>query len=87
MERKRKKEKETRDIYEEEMLREGETRETTDIYDDEQREEMLAEDEITAAESAFMAGREMKLEKQKKKWVEHKDSTSVELAEEEYQED
>jgi hypothetical protein len=33
--------------------------ETEDIYDDKQREEMLDEDEITAAENAFMQGREM----------------------------
>ncbi|MCP8311910.1 MAG: hypothetical protein L6M37_03025 [Candidatus Methylarchaceae archaeon HK02M1] len=87
MERKKKKEKENNNIYEEEMLREGETRETNDIYDDEQREEMLADDEITAAESAFMAGREMNIRKQKKKWMEHEDSISVEMAEEEYHED
>jgi len=29
-----------------------------DIYNDKQREEMLKSDEITAAESAFMAGKE-----------------------------
>jgi hypothetical protein len=33
--------------------------ETEDDYDDKQREEMLDEDEITAAENAFMQGREM----------------------------
>lgn len=32
--------------------------ETMDIYKDEQREEMLKMDEITAAENAFMAGKE-----------------------------
>jgi len=37
--------------------------ETEDIYDDIQREEMLKEDEISAAENAFMQGREMKPEK------------------------
>jgi hypothetical protein len=62
---------------------------TEDIYDDEQREEMLDEDEITAAENAFMQGREMKSEKIKsnKKTGGHKDTISVELAEEEYTED
>jgi hypothetical protein len=59
--------------------------ETEDIYDDKQREEMLDEDEITAAENAFMQGREMKSDK--KKHPTHKDTVSVELAEDEYEED
>jgi hypothetical protein len=59
--------------------------ETEDIYDDKQREEMLDEDEITAAENAFMQGREMKPEKRKSRA--HKDPVSVELAEDEYEED
>jgi len=59
--------------------------ETEDIYDDEQREEMLDEDEITAAENAFIQGREMQPDK--KKHPTHKDAVSVELAEEEYEED
>jgi hypothetical protein len=46
---------------------------------------MLDEDEITAAENAFMQGREMKPEKRKRPT--HKDTVSVELAEEEYEED
>ncbi len=58
---------------------------TEDIYDDEQREEMLDDDEITAAENAFMQGREMQPDK--KKHPAHKDTVSVELAEEEYEED
>jgi hypothetical protein len=37
-----------------------EERETGDIYDDKQRGEMLKTDGITAAENAFMQGREMK---------------------------
>jgi hypothetical protein len=59
--------------------------ETEDIYDDKQREEMLDEDEITAAENAFMQGREMTPDK--KKHPPHKDTVSVELAEDEYEED
>lgn len=59
--------------------------ETEDIYDDKQREEMLDEDEITAAENAFMQGREMTLDKKKR--ATHKDTVSVELAEDEYEED
>ena len=62
--------------------------ETEDIYDEEQREKMLDEDEITAAENAFMEGREMKLKRVKKnKKTPHRDTVSVELAEEEYSED
>jgi hypothetical protein len=60
-------------------------RETGDIYDDEQRGEMLKADGITAAENAFMQGREMKPEKRKRRT--HKDTVSVELAEDEYKED
>jgi hypothetical protein len=61
--------------------------ETEDIYDDEQREQMLDDDEITAAENAFMQGREIKPEKRKTKKLSHDDSVSVELAEDEYSED
>jgi hypothetical protein len=61
--------------------------ETEGIYDDEQRENMLEEDEITAAENAFMQGREITPEKKKTKKTSHDDSVSVELAENEYSED
>jgi len=61
--------------------------ETEDIYDEEQRERMLEEDEITAAENAFMQGRDIKPEKRKTKKVTHDDSVSVELAKEDYSED
>ncbi len=60
-------------------------RETGDIYDDEQRGKMLNADKITAAEDAFMQGREMK--KIKRKRSTHKDTVSVQLAEDEYKED
>ncbi len=60
-------------------------RETGDIYDDEQRGEMLKADGITAAESAFMQGREMTPEKRKRST--HRDTVSVQLAEDEYTED
>jgi len=60
-------------------------RETGDIYDDEQRGEMLKADGITAAENAFMQGREMKPEKRRRPT--HKDTVSVQLAEDEYKED
>lgn len=62
--------------------------ETMDIYKDEQREEMLKMDEITAAENAFMAGREMKVGKKGKDlWLEKKEAKAVELAQKEHQED
>jgi hypothetical protein len=61
--------------------------ETEDIYDAEQREKMLEEDEITAAENAFMQGREITPEKKKTKKTSHDDSVSVKLAENDYSED
>jgi hypothetical protein len=45
----------------------------------------LKADGITAAENAFMRGREMKPEKRKRRT--HKDTVSVQLAEDEYKED
>ena len=60
-------------------------RETGDIYDDKQRGEMLKADGITAAENSFMQGREMTPEK--RKHPTHKDTVSVQLAEDEYKED
>lgn len=60
-------------------------RETGDIYDDDQRGDMLEADGITAAENAFMQGREMTPKKRKRPT--HKDTVSVQLAEEEYEED
>jgi hypothetical protein len=60
-------------------------REDGDIYDDKQREEMLEEDEITAAENAFMQGREATSEKRKRPT--HRDTVSVQLAEYEYKDD
>ena len=67
---------------------EKDAEETEDIYDDEERERMLNEDEITAAENAFMQGREMDPKKIKRtKKYPHDDDVSGELAEEEYTED
>ena len=60
-------------------------RETGDIYNDKQRGEMLEADGITAAENAFMQGREMTPKKIKTST--HKDTVSVDLAAEEYTED
>jgi hypothetical protein len=62
--------------------------ETEDIYNDKQREEMLKEDEITAAENAFMQGREMKTgDRKRRTQTGHRDTVSVELAKNEYEED
>jgi len=60
-----------------------------DIYDEESREEMLEGDEITANEEGFMRGFEGTVEggKKHKKDSEHEDSTSVDLAKEQYTED
>ena len=80
----RTKRKKTKHIDTDDVEQEKE-RETGDIYDDKQREEMLRADGITAAENAFMQGREMKQEKRKLRT--HKDTVSVELAEDEYKED
>lgn len=62
--------------------------ETEDIYDDDQREEMLLDDEITAAEDGFMRGRESSRKNVKRfRRSEHEDSVSVELAEDDYEDD
>lgn len=59
-----------------------------DIYDEKERDVMLDEDEITAAEYAYMQGREMTKKRIKKdKMSNHEDTKSVELAEDEYIDD
>jgi hypothetical protein len=80
----RTKRKNTKHINTDDLEQEKE-RETGDIYDEKQRGEMLKADGITAAENAFMRGREMKPEKRKHRT--HKDTVSVQLAEDEYKED
>ena len=63
--------------------------EPEDIYDEESREEMVENDEITAAEEGFMRGWEGTVEggKKHKKDSDHNDTTSVELVKEQYNED
>ena len=64
--------------------------ETDDPYDTEERENMLDEDEITAAEEGFMKGREQEPPSKKqtrKNAVSHDDTVSVELAKEDSEED
>jgi hypothetical protein len=76
-----------------EGLIDAEESKTDDIYEDEQRDEMLEDDEITAAEDGFMRGRDMamkEMEGERKKGhkpIIHGDSTSVSLNEEQYEED
>ncbi|MCE5297267.1 MAG: hypothetical protein LLG16_09240 [Euryarchaeota archaeon] len=59
------------------------------IYDDDARQEMLEDDQITASEEGFMRGWEGTVEggKKHKKDSDHKDTASVELDKEQYQED
>ncbi len=64
--------------------------ETDDPYDTEERETMLDNDEITAAEEGFMKGREQEPPSKKetrKNAQSHDDSISVELAKEDSEED
>ncbi len=64
--------------------------ETEDIYETEERETMVDEDEITAAEAGFMEGREQEPPSKKetrKNAVSHDDSISVELAKEDREDD
>jgi hypothetical protein len=64
--------------------------ETEDIYDSKEREEMLDDDEITAAENGFMDGQEQaEINKKatRKNAVSHDDSVSVELAKEDSEDD
>ncbi len=64
--------------------------ETEDIYQTGVRERMEDEDEITAAEGAFMEGREQEPPSKKetrKNAISHDDSISVELAKEDSEDD
>jgi len=64
--------------------------ETDDLYDTDERETMLDEDEITAAEEGFMKGREQEAPSKKetsKKSVGHADTIPVELAKEDSEDD
>jgi flagellar motor switch/type III secretory pathway protein FliN len=68
----------------------GTEEETEDIYNSKQREQMLDDDEITAAEEGFMKGREDEPPNKKqtrKNAINHVDQVSVELAKEDAEED
>lgn len=85
VERRRKKE----ESNSEETAPEGDNEPKEDIYDEDSRQEMLEDDEITAAEEGFMRGWDGTVEggKKHKKDSDHKDMASVELAKEQYKED
>ena len=63
--------------------------ETEDLYNTEEREKMLDEDEITAAEAGFMRGRDQAPSKKvtRKNAISHDDSIADELAKEDSEED
>jgi hypothetical protein len=71
----------------------GETKpdpeETDDIYQSKEREEMLDDDEITAAEEGFMNGRDEPPSKKetRKNAISHDDEIAVELAKEDAEDD
>jgi len=72
------------------LSKEEKAEETEDVYDTEERETMLDEDNISAAEEGFMKGREQEPPSKKetlKKAVSHDDSVSVELAKEDSEDD
>ena len=64
--------------------------ETDDIYDTEERETMLDDDEVTAAEAGFMEGREQGppgKKETRKNAISHDDSIADELAKEDAEDD
>jgi hypothetical protein len=64
--------------------------ETEDLYDTTERETMLDEDEVTAAEAGFMQGREQEPPSKKetrKNAISHTDEISAELAKEDAEDD
>ncbi len=72
------------------LSKEEKIEETDDIYDTAQREEMLDDDEVTAAEAGFMQGREQESPSKKetrKNAISHDDSTADELAKEDAEDD
>lgn len=64
--------------------------ETDDVYNTDQREAMLDNDEVTAAEAGFMQGREQEPPSKKetrKNAISHTDETATELAKEDAEDD
>jgi hypothetical protein len=61
--------------------------ENEDIYESDERERLLEDDEITAAEEGFMRGRDEPPSKKETRKRSHDDSISVELAKKDAEED
>ncbi len=72
--------------FEEAEKAEGET-ETEDIYNTKEREQMLEDDEITAAEEGFMQGQDQEPNEKVIRKRTHDDDTAVELAKKDAEED
>jgi len=91
VQKKRKKEGES--APDDEMLNVADEEKTEDIYEGDQRDEMLEDDEITAAEDGFMRGRDLAMKemeedrKARRKPIIHADGKSVTLDEQQYEED
>jgi hypothetical protein len=71
------------------LSKEDKDEETDDLYDTNERENMLEDDEITAAENGFMEGREQEPNKKetRKNAISHDDQIAVELAKEDSEDD
>ena len=72
------------------LSKEDKAEETDDIYDAGERETMLDDDELTAAEEGFMEGREQEPPSKKetrKNAVSHDDQIADELAKEDAEDD
>jgi hypothetical protein len=70
--------------------KEDKVEETDDVYDTDEREAMLDEDEVTAAEEGFMRGREQEPPSKKqtrKNAISHTDEIADELAKEDAEDD
>jgi hypothetical protein len=69
--------------------KEDKAEETDDVYDTEERETMLDDDEITAAEAGFMQGRDQEPSKKetRKNAISHDDQIADELAKEDAEDD
>jgi hypothetical protein len=62
-------------------------RDNEDIYESDERERLLEDDEITAAEEGFMRGRDEPPSKRETRRKSHDDSISVELSKQDAEDD
>jgi hypothetical protein len=89
----KKRKKEVEPASEDKGLIDSDESKTEDIYEGDQRDEMLEDDEITAAEDGFMRGRDLAMKemeeerKARRKPIIHADGSSVTLNEQQYEED